>query len=97
MKYIEIDYVDEEGYCRSTGFCVEMDTNEKTVAAFESLRAFGAPFSGVKYLADLYDAFGNLIDTIPISENTFRCITGGLAWSDRFYVNHTIRTILQAA
>ncbi len=75
MRYIGVMFIDGEGYARQTGVCAEWDTNAETTAAFESLRPHSVPINRARFLVDLWDGEGHIIDTIPILIETYVRVT----------------------
>jgi hypothetical protein len=84
-------YIDDEGNCRLTGAGAEWKTDAETMAAFDSLRETEIPIEQARFLADLHEDNGNLIDTIAISVETFEQVTGQKAKSNQWYVDYDER------
>lgn len=81
--YMEMIYINKNGDARKTGIGAAMATDAETLIAFESNKSLAVKTGD--FLLDYYDASGDLVDTIPITKESFKAITGERVESDEFY------------
>ena len=85
--YIEMIFIDADDQARKTGVGAEFETAEETKKAFESIRPEAVDIKVADFLCDLHASdTGELVDTIPISKETFESVTGNKALSNDEYV-----------
>ena len=85
-RYMEMIFIDAEGNARKTGVGAEFESDRATTEAFESVRASASDIKTAPFLLDLHEDNGDLIDTIPISAETFAAVTGEPVLSDAEYI-----------
>lgn len=85
-RYMEMVFIDSDGNARQTGVGAEFESDEATTAAFESVRQDTADIKTAPFLLDLHDGDGDIIDTIPISAETYAAVTGEPVLSEAEYI-----------
>lgn len=84
--YMEMIYIDSEHHARKTGIGAEFDTDRLTRLAFESIRRLAVPIETAMFIVDYYEAEGGLTDTIGVTAEGFREITGRDPLDEEDYV-----------
>lgn len=76
QSFIEIIYIASDDQARQTNMRHAGASNAETWAAFNGLRKYGVDIKTANFLLDYHNAKGDLADTIAISAEGFRDITG---------------------
>lgn len=84
--YLEFEYIDKDNAGRKTGVGCEGETDRETMKLFNNARKFSSPIETCDFLLDLKKDDGDIIDTIGISKEVFRKISGTEPLSDEEYV-----------
>ena len=95
-KYMEMIYIDSQDNARLTGVGAEFKTDDETVRAFESVRSRNTDISEADFLLDLHEDNGDLVDSIPISKETFTSVSGEPFLGEQHYIDHDKRMNGQA-
>lgn len=84
--YMQAIYIDDNGDARQTGFGAVMETDTQTVDAFKSAKLHEVPINDARFLIDLHDRNGDLLETIPVGERGYTKVTGEPVLTDEEYV-----------
>ncbi|WP_441235614.1 hypothetical protein [Bradyrhizobium sp. 930_D9_N1_4] len=82
---MELIYIDSDEQACQTNLRKSCDTNAITLATFRAYRRYGVPFDQARFLLDYHNAKGDLSDTIAISADGFKAITGEHPKTDEEY------------
>lgn len=83
--HMEMIYLDSGNNARKTGMIHALGTDDETVARFEAHKALEVERNHAKFLLDLYDASGDIIDTIYLDASGFQAVTGEKPKNDAAY------------
>ena len=86
--FMEMIYIDDNGNVRSTGVGAMMESDVATTAAFESVRASEVDIKDAKFILDLCEDNGDIVDSIAITTSTFTQVTGNAVRSDTEYIDY---------
>src|SRR5687768_15589524 len=84
-SYMEMIYIDSEHQARQTGVRAAMESNEETWRAFRSAKRLEVPIDNAAFLLDYHNRRGDLADTICLSAEGFKQITGEPVLTDDEY------------
>lgn len=83
---MEMVYIDDTGNARLTGVGAMMGTDSETTAAFESVRSSEVDIKAARFILDLHESNGDIVDSIAITASTFSGVSGEAVKSDAEYV-----------
>ena len=75
-----------EDDARMTGLGAVFQTDTATYADFEARRLLAVPVERADFLLDLYDAHGDLVDTLALSSAGFEVVIGEPPQPHSYYV-----------
>lgn len=84
--YMEFIYIDDKGNARHTNQRCAESTDAKTQKLFESYRRYEVPTCGAKFVLDLYNKSGDLIDTLCLDGAIYAALTGQQVQPDSHYI-----------
>lgn len=75
-SYMQMIFIDSDDQALHTNVGAAQETDAQTWATFRSYRRLGVSFKEAAFLLDYYNRKGDLADTIALSKESFRAITG---------------------
>lgn len=74
--YMELIFIDSEHQARKTRVGAEYDTDYLTLLAFRSTKRLAVPIETAQFILDYYDTNEDLVDSVALSAEGFRFVTG---------------------
>lgn len=86
--YMEFTFLTESGDGYKTGVGAAMETAAATKAAFESYRSNAVDIKTAPFILDLHNENHDLLDSIAVSAETFKKISGQEVLSESEYKSY---------
>ncbi len=91
-RYMQFVFLDSQGAARLTGVGAIFKNDAETTRAFESCRSEALDIRQARFILELHEDNGDLVDSIPVSIRSFSLISGepfqGEAHYEEYDRNH---------
>ena len=84
--FIQVLYIDSEHEARATNIRLAHWNDAATQRSFEAARKWAVPVQQAKYVFDLHNRAGELVDSVSVDDEGFRAITGKEPLSETEYL-----------
>jgi len=87
-RYMEFVFLDSQGAARLTGVGAIFKNDAETTKAFESCRGHALDVKQARFILELHEDNGDLVDSIPVSIRSFSLISGESFQGEAHYVKY---------
>ena len=87
-RYMEFVFLDSQGAARLTGVGAIFKNDAETTKAFESCRGDALDVEQARFILELHEDNGDLVDSVPVSIRSFSTISGESFQGEAHYVEY---------
>jgi len=96
-RYMNMIYIDDDENARLTGVGAMMESDEDTTNAFKLVKASEVDIKDARFILDLHEDNGDIVDSIAIIALTFSKVSGEIVKPDAEYVDYDNKQNQKAA